>query len=214
MSKRLTKHSIIGYTGGEKGGDFKNNHWPHPMNQEFNDIMRSVVNIYGIGTTKEEDLLKQCKEYLQSRIDMLIDHKVRRETEEYYKVMSIRIRDGFHKPPHERQKLIEESDLLLCVGDWRSSKAAIEEYKFATMLGKPKYEMYYNPNIPIEEILRYLQPVRPIKDEAWDSSKQDDVLIYETQEGLLELMDGNHRHEFANRIGTVQYLSGWIIKEV
>tara|TARA_R100001377_G_C3186873_1_gene108932 strand:+ start:763 stop:1398 length:636 start_codon:yes stop_codon:yes gene_type:complete len=211
MSKRLTKHNIIGQTG---GGDYKNNHWPHPMNEDFNNVMRSVVNIYGIGNSKEEALLRECKVYLQSRLDLLIGHKVRRDTEEHYKVMSIRIRDGFNKPPHERQKLIEESDLLLCVGDWKSSDAAIQEYKFATMLGKPKYEMYYNSNIPVEEIIRYLQPVRPIKDAAWDSTKQDNVLIYETRDGLLELMDGNHRHEFANRVGGVSHLSGWIIKEV
>ena len=211
MSKRLTKHNIIGQTG---GGDYKNNHWPHPMNEDFNNVMRSVVNIYGIGNSKEEALLRECKVYLQSRLDLLIGHKVRRDTEEHYKVMSIRIRDGFNKPPHERQKLIEESDLLLCVGDWKSSDAAIQEYKFATVLGKPKYEMYYNSNIPVEEIIRYLQPVRPIKDAAWDSTKQDNVLIYETRDGLLELMDGNHRHEFANRVGGVSHLSGWIIKEV
>ena len=211
MSKRLTKHNIIGHTG---GGDHKNNHWPHPMNEEFNNVMRSVVNIYGIGNPNEQQLLKECKSYLQSRLDLLIGHKVRRDTEEHYKVMSIRIREGFHKAPHERQQLIEESDLLLCVGEWKSSKAAIEEYKFATMLGKPKYEMYHNPNIPIESIIRYLQPVRPIKDSVWDSTKQDNVLIYETKDGLMELMDGNHRHEFANRVGGVTHLSGWIIKEV
>ena len=31
---------------------------------------------------------------------------------------------------------------------------------------------------------------------------------------LWRLMDGNHRHEFANRVGGVTHLSGWIIKEV
>jgi len=213
MSKRLTKHNLIGQTGG-RGGDYKHNHWPHPMNEHFNTMIRNVVNIYGIGNNKEEKLLRECKDYLQSRLDALIGHKVRRETEEYYKVMSIRVREGFHKSAHERQTLIEESDVLLCVGNWRESKAAIEEYKYATMLNKPKYEMYYEEHIPIENIIRYLQPVRPIKDAAWDVEKKDDVLIYETAEGLLELMDGNHRHEFANRLGTVSYLSGWIIKEV
>ena len=74
--------------------------------------------------------------------------------------------------------------------------------------------LLYNPTIPIEEIIRYLQPVRPIKDSSWDDSKKDNILIYETPEGLLELMDGNHRHEFANRVGGVTYLSGWIIKQV
>jgi hypothetical protein len=74
--------------------------------------------------------------------------------------------------------------------------------------------MRYDGSIPLNQIIRYLQPVRPITEDSWDVAKQDDVLIYESAEGLLELMDGNHRHEFANRVGGVDYLSGWIIKEV
>ena len=211
MSKRLQKHKIVGYTG---GGDHKNNHWPHPINEKFNNTMRKVVKIYGIGSIKDSHLLKECRDYLISRIRMLIDHKVRRDTEEYYKVMQIEVLHGFNKGPVERQKLLQGSDMLLCVGDWKLDSAALQEYKFATTLGLPKYEMRYDANIPIENIFRYLQPIRPIKDEEWDHTKQDDILLYETPEGHLELMDGNHRHEFANRLGTVTHLSGWIIKEV
>jgi hypothetical protein len=211
MSKRLQKHRIVGHTG---GGDHKNNHWPHPLNEEFNNIMRRVVKIYGIGSIKDSHLLKECRDYLISRINLLIDHKVRRDTEEYYKVMKIEVLHGFNKGPAERQAILQDSDMLLCVGDWRLDSAAIQEYKFATSLGIPKYEMRYDSAIPIENIFRYLQPVRPIKDTEWDSTKQDNVLIYESAEGHLELMDGNHRHEFANRLGTVESLSGWIIKEV
>ena len=88
------------------------------------------------------------------------------------------------------------------------------QYRMARMYSKPVFHIRYQGSIPLKDIVRYLQPVRPIKDTKWDVSKQDDVLIYESPEGLLELMDGNHRHEFANRVGGVDYLSGWIIKEI
>jgi len=211
MSKRLQKHQIVGYTG---GGDHKNNHWPHPVNEEFNNIMRTVVKIYGIGSIKDSHLLKECRDYLFSRIKMLIDHKIRRDTEEYYKVMKIEVLHGFNKDPVERQNLLQKSNMLLCVGDWKKDSTAMQEYRFATTLGLPKYEMRYEAQIPLKNIIRYLLPIRPIKDDKWDDAKKDAVLIYETPEGLLELMDGNHRHEFANRVGGVDSLSGWIIKQV
>ena len=210
MSKRLTKHTIVGYTG---GGDYKNNHWPHPINEKFNNDVRSIVGIYGIGARNDHALLKKCKDYLISRIELLVDHKIRRDTEEHYRIMKLQIKHGFNKSPKEQQDLIREAGLLLCVGGWETDEDAVQQYKFGRMLDKPIYEMYYNGAIPLQNIYRYLQPIRPIKDEAWDPEKQNDVLIFETKEGLLELMDGNHRHEFANRIGTVTHLTGWIIKE-
>jgi hypothetical protein len=82
------------------------------------------------------------------------------------------------------------------------------------MYSKPVYEMRYEYQIPLEKTIRYLQPVRPIKDTTWDYNKQDDLLLFESDEGLLEVIDGNHRHEFANRVGGVKHVSGWIIKEV
>jgi len=211
MSTRLTKHNLIGFTG---DGDHKHNHWPHPINEKFNTEIRSVVGIYGIGAKSDFPLLKRCRDYLISRIELLVDHKVKRDTEEYYQVMNIQINHGFNKKAHEQQELIENAGLLLCVGNWREDDKALRQYKFGRLSNKPIYEMRYDGKIPIKDIFRYLQPIRPIKDEAWDSTKQDNVLIFETPEGHLELMDGNHRHEFANRIGTVTHLQGWIIKEV
>ena len=84
----------------------------------------------------------------------------------------------------------------------------------ANLLGKAILEMRYEEHIPLHNIIRYLQPIRPIEDSTWLEYKKDAILIYETPEGLLELMDGNHRHEFANRVGGVSTLSGWIIKQV
>ncbi len=111
-------------------------------------------------------------------------------------------------------KLLQESSYAMCVGAWQNDPEASQQFRMAVALGKPVLEMRYEANIPLKDIIRYLQPVRPIKDTFWDESKQDDVLIYETPQGLLELMDGNHRHEFANRVGGVTHLSGWIIKQL
>ena len=211
MSTRLKKHRIIGYTG---GGDYKNNHWPHPVNETFNNDVRNLVNIYGIGARNDRTLLKECREYLISRIEMLVDHKVRRDTEEYYRVMKLQIKHGIGETEEAQQKMIQEAGLLLCVGEWQQDQEALQQYKFGRMLNKPIYEMYYNGAIPIQNIHRYLQPIRPIKDVEWDPSKQENILVFETKDGILELMDGNHRHEFANRVGGVTSLSGWIIKQV
>jgi hypothetical protein len=202
--------NFVGYTGGEN----KRNRWPHPTNEEFNDIIRNTVKIYGIGRAQDRDLLLRCKDYLHSRITGLIDHKIRRDTEEYYKVMKLKIEHGFNKDEAERQKLISECSFAMCVGGWEHDDDSLQQYRMATMLDKPILEMRYESQIALENIIRYLQPVRPIKDDKWNDKKKDDVLIFETEEGLLELMDGNHRHEFANRVGGVTHLSGWIIKRV
>jgi len=145
---------------------------------------------------------------------MLVGHKVRRDTEEYYRVMELQIKHGVGEPLDVQQKMIEEAGLLLCVGEWEQDEEAIQQYKFGRVLNKPIYEMYYNGAIPIQNIHRYLQPIRPIKDSEWNPDKQDNILIFETKDGILELMDGNHRHEFANRLGTVTHLRGWVIKEI
>lgn len=202
--------NIVGYTG-ETG---KGSSWPHPMNPDFNRMIRKVVNIYGIGPKKDADLIIRCRDYLNSRIKGIIEHKIVRDTEEYYRAMNLTFSHGLGKEDHLRQNLIEESSMVVCAGDWDDDEDCLQQFRMATMLGKPIYEMSYHPEIPLKDIMRYLQPVRPIKDEQWDPSKQDDVLIYENTEGMFELIDGNHRHEFANRIGTVQHLSGWIIRQV
>jgi len=205
--------NIINYTGGASEG-YKRNRWPHPLNEEFNDIIRNTVKIYGIGSRQDHALLLECKDYLQSRLEGLIDHKIRRDTEEHYRVMNLKIEHGFYKDESERHQLIDECSYAMCVGNWANDPDAVQQYRMAVALGKPILEMRYEAHILLEKIIRYLQPVRPIKDSSWDKNKQDDVLIYETPEGLLELMDGNHRHEFANRVGGVSHLSGWIIKQV
>jgi hypothetical protein len=205
--------NFINYTGGN-GDGYKRNRWPHPLNDDFNDIIRNTVNIYGFGPRNDIKLLRECKNYLQSRLKGLIDHKVRRDTEEYYKIMNLKFEHGFDRGANDRQKLLSECSYALCVGDWRNDSDAEQQYRMAVMLGKPVLEMRYEAHIPLNNIIRYLQPVRPIKDHSWDETKQDNILIYETPEGLLELMDGNHRHEFANRVGGVDSLSGWIMKQV
>jgi hypothetical protein len=205
--------NFINYTGGN-GDGYQRNRWPHPLNDNFNDIIRNTVKIYGIGARNDQKILRECKEYLVSRLTGLIDHKVRRETEEYYKIMNLKIEHGLGKDSSERQKLLSECSYALCVGGWRTDSDAEQQYRMAVALGKPVLEMRYEAQIPLDKIIRYLQPVRPIKDHSWDETKQDNILIYETPEGLLELMDGNHRHEFANRVGGVTTLSGWIMKQV
>ena len=201
---------MIGYTG----GDNKRNRWPHPTNEEFNDLIRNTVKIYGIGSRQDQDLLMECKKYLQSRIEGLIDHKIRRETEEHYRVMNLKIEHGFNRNDADRQRLISECSYAMCVGNWADDPDAEQQYRMAVMLNKPVLEMRYQSQIPINQIIRYLQPVRPIKDEKWNDKKKDNILIFETDDGIMELMDGNHRHEFANRVGGVTHLSGWIIKRV
>jgi hypothetical protein len=108
---------IINYTG---AGDDKpqRNKWPHPMNDNFNEIIKNTVNIYGIGPKKDADLLKKCKEYLHSRISGLIEHKIKRETEKYYQAMNLEITHGIGKREDEQQMLIQNTSLVMCVGDW------------------------------------------------------------------------------------------------
>ena len=202
--------NFVGFTGGQN----KRNRWPHPTNENFNDLIRNTVKIYGIGSRQDHELLMRCREYLISRIAGLVDHKIRRETEEHYRVMNLKIEHGFNKNKSEQHQLLQECSYAMCVGDWENDPDASQQFRMAVALGKPVLEMRYEPHIQLNTIIRYLQPVRPIKDSSWDESKQDDILIYQTPDGILELMDGNHRHEFANRVGGVTYLSGWIIRQV
>ncbi len=59
---------FIDYTGGN-GEGYQRNRWPHPTNDNFNDLIRNTVKIYGIGARQDQKLLRECKEYLVSRID-------------------------------------------------------------------------------------------------------------------------------------------------
>ena len=200
----------IAFTGGEN----KSNRWPHPMNDKFNDIIRNTVSIYGVGPENEKELLKKCKDYLHSRIQGLLEHRIRRDTEEYYRTLNLKIEHGFGKTENERQELIKNASYLIFVGDWVNYDECLQQYRIATMYSKPIFEMRYDDSVPLKNLIRYLQPVRPIKDEFWDVTKVDPLLVYQTSDGLLEVIDGNHRHEFANRVGGVEFLPAWIIKEV
>lgn len=204
---------IVNYTGGGNP-EHRRNAWPHPMNENFNKIIKNTVNIYGIGPKKDADLLKRCKKYLSSRIKGIIDHKIKRETEEYYQAMSLDIVHGLGKGQDEQQELIQETSLVMCVGDWTTDDECMRQYRTARMYSKPIFEMRYQSQVKLNKLIRYLQPVRPIKDTVWDYTKQDALLVYESNDGLLEVIDGNHRHEFANRVGGVEHLAAWIIKEV
>ena len=196
------------YTGGGVGTK-----WPHPNNDQFNQVIRSAVKIYGIGPKKDKDLLLRCKEYLHSRIQGIIEHKIVRETEEYYQAMDLTIDHGFGKDSNKIQKMIEDSSLVMCLGDWREDERSLQQYRMASVLGKPIYDMRYDAHVPFEKTIRYLEPVRKIEASRWDANKQDDLLLFEDGD-VLEVIDGNHRHEFASRIGGVQTVSAWIIKEV
>ena len=187
--------------------------WPHPNNDDFNQVIRSAVKIYGIGPKKDKDLLLRCKKYLHSRIQGIIEHKIVRETEQYYQAMELTIDHGLGKDSYERQQLIEGTSLVMCVGDWREDKDCLQQYRMANLLGKPIYEIRHDGYVPLEKTVRYLEPVRKIEASRWDPKKQDDLLLFE-DEDVLEVIDGNHRHEFATRVGGVQTVSAWIIKEV
>ena len=196
------------YTGaGER------NNWPHPNNDRFNKHIRSAMRIYAIGPKEDRDLLLQCKEYLHSRIKGIIEHKIIRDTEEYYRTMGLTIDHGFGKDSNEIQKLIENTSLIMCVGNWRNDKKSLQQYRAANMMGKPIYELRHDSEVPFDKLVRYLQPVRTIEASRWDQNKQDDFLLYDDGE-VLEVIDGNHRHEFATRVGDVETVSAWIIKPV
>ncbi len=80
------------------------------------------------------------------------------------KIMNLKIEHGLGKDSSERQKLLSECSYALCVGGWQNDSDAEQQYRMAVALGKPVLEMRYEAQIPLKEIIRYLQPVRPIKD--------------------------------------------------
>ena len=195
-------------------GDGQGTKWPHPNNDDFNQVIRSAVRIYGIGPKKDKDLLLKAKSYLHSRIEGIIEHKIVRDTEQYYQAMQLTIDHGFGKNTHEQQGLIEGASFIMCVGDWRNDEDCLQQYRTARMMGKVTYELRHDGSVPFHKLVRYLQPVRRIEATRWDPKKQDDLLLYDDDGDVLEVIDGNHRHEFAERVGGVQYVSAWIIKEV
>ena len=194
-------------------GDGRGTKWPHPNNDHFNQIIRSAVRIYGIGSKGEKELLLKFKKYLHSRIEGIIEHKIVRDTEEYYQAMDLKIDHGIGLESHDQQNLIEQASVIMCVGDWASDKDCLQQYRMANVLGKPIYEIRYDSRVPFKNTVRYLQPVRAIEASSWDPDKQDHLLLYDNGD-ILEVIDGNHRHEFATRMGNVEHVSAWIIKQI
>ena len=202
------------YTGdGRYTGGGRKNNWPHPNNDQFNQVIKNAYKIYGIGPKDQKDLLLRCKNYLHSRIQGIIEHKVVRESEEYYQAMNLTIDHGHGKDSHEQQNLIQNTSLVMCVGDWEDDEECLQQYRMANMMGKTIYELNHDEAVPFEKLVRYLEPVRKIEASRWDPNKQDDLLLFDNGEEL-EVIDGNHRHEFASRVGGVETVSAWIIKQV
>jgi len=199
----------------QTGGENKSNPWPHPVNEQFNDVIRNAVLIFGLGREEDAEIMKECKAYLHSRIEGILKHRIRRQTEEYFRTLNLRIEHPFHKTESEVNKIIEDCSFVLCVGEWDQDKRCLNLFKMARILNKPIYDMQHNPEIPIDQTVRYLEPVRPITDTVWKPELQEDILVYRDPiDDVYEIIDGNHRHEFANRVGGVQTLSGWVMTPI
>lgn len=188
--------------------------WPHPTNTEFNKKIRSIVKMYGTCPPRDKESLLEAKEYLSSCVKNILEHKVKRDTEHYYQLLSLKMEHGVEKSLQDRQELIYRSNVLFFTGDWRDHEPCLEDYHFATLHGKPRFEILHNPRIELKDTIRYLAPIRPIDDVVWRPDKADDILVYENQDKKYEVIDGNHRHEFAERLDSVETISGWIIRDV
>lgn len=195
----------------QTGGNNKGNQWPHPTNEKFNDIIKNTVKIYAIGNPEDGELLLQAREYLISRIKNLYGHKIRRTQEEYLKDLDLKITHGLGKTQEEIEVLLSAADLVLAVGRWAEDPRCLAQFKNARALSKPVLNMAYQNFVPVTETVRFLEPVRPIQSDTWDKAIQEDCLFLQNEEGKLEVIDGNHRHELANRLGTVKHLSGWVL---
>lgn len=199
-----------------------NDTWPHPRNEEFNTLVKNLVNIHIICSDRNYEIRDRCRNYLLSLISNLQGYKILRDTEEHYRSLSLEITSGQGSNREEIREMVTKANMFISLGEWDGANSSsdwgqdarcIEEAITARTLGSPMFGMWYDDKIPVENLTSYLEPVRPIQDNVWDKDKQGSVLIYETAEGLLEVIDGNHRYEYANRLGTVKYLSGWIIRE-
>jgi|TARA_R110002020_G_scaffold64732_2_gene171570 hypothetical protein len=188
--------------------------WPHPTNTEFNKKIRSIVKMYGTCPPRDKESLLKAKEYLSSCVKNILEHKVKRETEQYYKLLHLKMEHGIEKSQKDRNELIYNSNVLFFTGDWRDYEPCLEDYRYASVLGRSRFEIFHNPRIDMGQTVRYLAPIRPIEDVVWDPKKAQDILVYETPEKKYEVIDGNHRHEFAERLGSVESISGWVIRDV
>ena len=188
--------------------------WPHPTNLEFNEKIRSIVKMYGSCPPRDKELLLKAKEYLSSCVKNILEHKVKRDTEQYYQLLNLKMDHCFEKSDQEKQEAIYASNIVFFTGDWEDHEPCLEDYHYATLLGRHKLEISHNPYIKMEETIRYLAPIRPIEDITWKPNEAKDIIVYQNGEGKYEVIDGNHRHEFAERLGTVETISGWVLKDV
>jgi len=188
--------------------------WPHPTNAEFNEKIRSIVKLYGSAPPRDKELLQKAKDFLSGCIKNILEHKVKRHTEKYFQLMNLEMEHCYEKDISERNSAISRSNVLFFTGDWKEHSECLEDYRYATLVGKTKFEIMHKLNIPLANIVRFLEPIRPIEDTFWDSKKTSDILVYENTEGAYEVIDGNHRVELAQRLKSVETLSGWIIKDV
>jgi|3_EtaG_2_1085321.scaffolds.fasta_scaffold01302_7 hypothetical protein len=188
--------------------------WPHPTNAEFNEKIRSIVKLYGSAPPRDKELLQKAKDFLSGCVKNLLTHKVKRDTEKYFQLMNLEMEHCYEKNISERNQAIYKSSVLFFTGDWREHPDCMEDYKYAALLEKPKLEIIHKSNLPLKNIIRFLEPIRPIEDTSWDARKTSDILVYENSDGEYEVIDGNHRVEFAQRLKSVETLSGWIIKDI
>jgi hypothetical protein len=187
--------------------------WPHPTNSEFNEKIRSIVNMYGSAPARDKDLLVKVKNFLKGCVKNILKHKVKRDSEKYFELLNLKMTHGLEKPVQERQALISDSNIVFFTGDWREYPDCVDDYKFSYSIRKPVLEIFHKPVLKLDETVRFLDPIRPIEDTVWNPSLAEDILVYQEPSGKYEVIDGNHRHEFAQRLGNVESLSAWVIRD-
>jgi hypothetical protein len=188
--------------------------WPHPTNAEFNRKIRSIVNMYGCASPRDKELLIEIKSYLKSCVKNILEHKVKRDTEKFFELLNLKMDHSLGKTQEERQYAIYEADVLFFAGDWEDYEPCLEDFRYASVLQKPKFEIFHKPYMDLNEVVSYVDPIRPIEGTTWRNDLAKDILVYQEPSGKYEVIDGNHRYEFAARLGTVKTISGWVIRDV
>jgi hypothetical protein len=188
--------------------------WPHPTNSEFNEKIRSIVNMYGSAPPRDKEILIEVKKFLKRCVGNILKHKVKRDSEKYFELLNLKMTHGLGKEYQDRQSLISDSNVVFFTGDWREYPDCIEDYKYSYNIKKPMLEIFHKPVLNIEDTVRFLDPIRPIEDTSWNNTLAEDILVYQEPSGKYEVIDGNHRHEFAQRLGNVKSLSAWVIRDV
>lgn len=170
------------------------------------------TKIYVVFKEEETEAFDECFAFLRYTLDHMQNLDILRESEVFHNDQSYNIIAGTGLTPAAKKKLIEESAAIVCLGSWREDHRCIIEASFGNKLGLPVYDMRREPSIALETLNCYLEEVRPIEAAEWDTEKAGDLLVYEHDEQLT-VIDGHHRYNLANRLGTVKHLSGWIVKK-